>query len=600
MECTVCGTIIEQKSAQYIKLYDGIGNVYLSRNNGEVLQRIGRFVGQFEPLAAVWEFIRTYHLSNAPTSLAVRNAERQVVAALRRFFGGFQSLPSLVHLKVGEATLPGTRSMVFDYCYFGNSLAVHSGSNGVLVFTGLDKGNLDLSDEKVECKGSLQVSRVINDGTSRGFPEGAKFRDEKIKERVDHLPTSVIGTSSGAALLAGAYKEREPFITSVTTSQMCSFGTLLFVTFSDGTLELWKESVSLSNFTDRIWSSIGSTKINGYPYYSLLSPSGELALVVTTEGTSLLTCPGLEAVRIADGSSSHLWSGLWSTPNYKIVAVEWINNHEFLSLTEHRHLLLTRKSDPGFWKRVAHFDLQCIDVASDEAGIGSTRLQIDGTGRVYLLMQNSVQVVRLTWHDHETPECIVLKLTSKDLLIHGYDAVLKDTAADLSVYDFTIDPVNDLMAVVVSERRLVCIYNLQSMRLVSLLKPPKSQLRAMGVKFLKKGGILAVRWIAISLEVMEGLLDEEYKEFEIEHSPILEDLPYPRCTLVYKVSGTTKRVIEDCFADIIAGQTNRFNENVTGDMFEGVNRPTVNSRPFRENIYSVDEFIQRKRSGLYT
>ncbi|AFZ79555.1 hypothetical protein BEWA_024040 [Theileria equi strain WA] len=615
MECIACGTIIEHKSAQCIKLYDGIGIGSTPNTDGEVLRKIGRFMKQFEPLAAVWEFVHTYYLANAPTSLNIYNAERAIVTSIRRFLGSFQSfanmcsLASSVDVETGR-TLPSTRSMVFNYCYFGNSLAIHSGANGVLVFTGLDKGNLDLSDEKVECKGSLQVSRVVHDGSSRGFADGTRLRDIKGDSGMI-LPTSTITTSSvntGVVSLANTLGEREPFITSVSTSPMCSFGTLLLVTFSDGTLELWKESVSLSNFTDRIWSSIGASKTSGYPYYSLFSPSGELALVITTEGTKLLTCPGLEALNIADGSSSHLWSGsLWSTPNYKIVAVAWINNHEFLSLTEHRHLMLTRKSDPGFWNRVAHFDLQGIDVSLDKAGIGSTRLQIDGAGRVYLLMQNSLQVVRLTWHDHETPECIVLKLESKDLLIHEYESMHKasleeekDVPANLSVYDLTIDAVNDLMAIIVSERRMVCIYNLQSMRLLHVLKPPKSQLKAMGIKFLQKGGILAVRWVAISLEVMEGMLDEEYKEFEIEHSAILGDLPYPRCTLVYKVSGTAKRVMEDCFADIIAGQAGRFNENITGDVFEGANRPIVNSRPFRENIYSVDEFIQRKRSGLYT
>ncbi|KAK1939485.1 hypothetical protein X943_000433 [Babesia divergens] len=562
MECSIRAVIQEHPttSAGYVKLHDG-----RRRNLGVLPQlplRMDKVRG-FRVLSCLWEplgrlmselynMLEMYYLtSQRPALVSTNTCEKEIVSYLGTIFvyllGLCHATSSAVsNLSIRSFSLNfgsklGSKAMVFKYGYFSHSISLtpSTSNRGVLLVSSFDKGEINISFSRIASQGLLQMTHI---------------------SAADSEPI----ITSHALGFDGRDCESGKFITCVSVDPMPSLGTTIMVGYSTGNVEIWKESISVTNLRDALCEAVAQCRVPSYPFYCAFSPCGEIALLLTIDDMYLMEWTGssLTGIKIVDGSSADFWASTIT----KVLAAEWLNGHEFLSLAENGQLWLSRRSEMGYWNRIAQYIL--MDGVPMDAGLTSwiSRMQFDGHDHLFIKMSGSHQLMQLKWDKKAMPDLTIVEFPVKELGVK-LNAATKEHAegsrasGKLTVADFALEPTSALLAVVVSDRSMVCVYNYTNMRFAHVIDPPKPHLKVGGLKFLNEGNetqsLLAVKWVEMSLEIFQedGDLDIDHKVSRKKGDASV------RLTVIYALSNGIMKPPSwqtQTLADILSG-----NDNVT-------------------------------------
>ncbi|KAK2195512.1 Quinoprotein amine dehydrogenase [Babesia duncani] len=450
-----------------------------------------------------------YIASERPPLLTLHCIERKIASIV---FGGINYLWRCIRVAFTTLSFSSSssrtvinfkhldRDVVFDYCYFGHCLVAAPASNnrGILLCTGLEDRASKVTHNRMRCHGLLHLTFV-----SPG-----------------DIEPLVNSSAMGFTLPEGT---SEDFVSCISLDPSNELGIVFLVCFSSGRIEIWKETINVSELTESVWESVAWTRVHAYPLFCKFNPAGEIALVLTTTSLYVVEWDGmdLKCVKIVNGECSDFWSSRGDD----VAAVEWLGPLEFVSLTHTSQLLLSRRCESGHWRRVAQFNLQ--DVLSEwtfDRQCGISRLQYDGKSQLFIKMSGTSQLLHLKWTQREIPDCTILELTGKGII---------KSNKYVEVADFCFCTNTGLLALVIRDRTCVLIYSGDNMRFLERVDPPKTNLRVFGISFVGHitSGItyLAVKWVAIPLELME----ESFYEFDPQL--FREKISASRrCTALYK------------------------------------------------------------------
>ncbi|GBE60747.1 hypothetical protein, conserved [Babesia ovata] len=429
----------------------------------------------------------------------------------------------------------GSKAMVFKYGFFAHGMAVSASntSQEVLIAAALDRGSINISFNHVAHRALLQLTRIDGCGPDAPVTSHALGFDDRLSE----------GTE---------------FVTCVSTDPTPGLGVTLIVGYSTGVVEIWKESVCMTDLREALCEAVAQCKLSSYPFFCSFSPCGEIAVVLTVDDMYLTEWTGssLSAIKLVDGSSADFWSATGA----RVLAAEWLNAHEIMSLSDNGQLWLSRRSEMGYWQRITQYIL--ADSPPKDAGLTSwiSRMQYDGRGLMFLKMHGSHQVLQLRWDKSAMPDLSVVEFPARetvgrlggripsatsdsaDTMTAADGRDLRNSANNLAVADFALEPQSSLIAIIVSDRSAVNVYSYPKMRFLHALEPPRPHLKAAGLKFVATRSstvevFLAVKWVEISLEIFQ-----EPEDFDIDHKVASTGgAQSGRMTIVYALSSSVLR-----------------------------------------------------------
>lgn len=487
-----------------------------------------------------------YLAAERPALVSLYTTQREIVSYLGAILGrpnvsgraasSFIANMSIASTGLEQGAKLGTKPMVFQYGYFANSMCLSVPNNGreILLLSSYDKGAVNVATGSTKSQGLMQMSHI-----PCSDPDAT-------------VATSALGFGNGD-------QENESFISCVSVDPTPGLGTTIMVGYSSGAVEIWKQSVSVSDPREAVCEAVAQCQVPSYPFYCGFGPCGELAVLLTVDDMYLMEWTGakLSGIKMVEGSSADYWT----RTRIKVVAAEWLNFHELLTMSENGQLWLSRRSEMGYWQRVAQYIL--VDRMPEESVFTSwiSRIQYDGNGHLYVKMQGSHQLMQLKWDKKAVPVMTIVDLPMKDT-----GALVKptkddpDCAGSLKIADFVLEPYSSLLVVAVSDRSMVCVYNFPSMRFLHVIDPPKPYLKAGGMKFINAGSTsqayLAIKWVEMSLE----LFQEQGNDFDVEQKVShRRGSSLGRLTVVYSVQGGNIKPAnwqDQTLADILAGSDN--------------------------------------------
>ncbi|GFE54924.1 branched-chain alpha-keto acid dehydrogenase subunit E2, putative [Babesia ovis] len=552
MECAIQAVIEEPQAAaaDFVRLHDArrrhLGvppQLQLRTFSSRGLKALTR---AFAPIRGLWEnihvLVESYYLAaDRPALVSLQTTLRSVAEALgavviytyRVCRATSSALSKYAIATLSLDTLPtlGTKAMVFKYGYFAHGMDVKVGTknNGVLIADALDQGSINLSFERVAYRGLLQLTRLYD-----------RPSDEAVCSRA-------VGFDNN-------HGDDNRFITCVAVDPMPCFGSTIMVCYSTGEVEIWRETVSMTDLRDALCEAVAQCKLQSYPFYCAFSPAGELAVVLTVDNMYLMEWNGssLSGVKLVAGSTADLWS----TTRSRVLAAEWLNIHEILSLSDKGELWLSRRSEMGYWQRTTQYILR--ESMTKDVGLTSwiSRMQYDTRGLLFVKMFGSHQLLQLKWDKSAMPDVSILEFPPRDTL--GKPRAVQDNrdASTVMVADFALEQHSSLIAIVLSDRSMVYIYSYPNIRFMHAIGPPKAQLRVGGVKFVTAGAAtpeayLAIKWVEVSIEIFQ-----QQDDFDIDHKLLHSKTEQSaRVTVVYAVTTGSIQVKDwkgKTLADILA------------------------------------------------
>ncbi|KAK1443747.1 hypothetical protein BgAZ_206230 [Babesia gibsoni] len=578
MECTIYAVVQDERAPTggYITLHDGRKRslgvpprpAILEKSRGSFFTKLHEPIRHL--LRELYNMVEMYYFTaDRPALMDMNASQKEITSYISAILGYLRNLGqatssaisnlSIASFLVRRGNQLSSKTMVLMYGYFCHSmsLTVSTGNRGLLLLSSYDKGTINIAFSRVKCEGLLQFTHITNLEADEGVTSYALGFEDKGPDE-------------------------EAFVSCVTVDPSSGLGTTILLGYSNCVLEVWKESVCITDMREVLCEAVAQCRVASYPFYAAFGPSGELAIVLTVEDMLLVEWTGsaIVGVKLVDGSSSDLW-----TPTrIKILAAEWLNSHELLSLSENGELWLSRRSEMGYWQRIAQYIL--VDGIPKTSTLTSwiSRMQYDGRGNLFIKMCGSHQLLQLKWDKKVTPVLTIVEFPVKDtgILSKPTKEELNGTGK-LSIADFALEARSSLIAVTVSDRSLVCIYNYPSMRFSHSIEPPKPYLKVGGLKFLNSGKesqcYLAVKWVEMSLEIFQELDD-----FEIEHRRTNRGgKSIGRLTVVYSMFVSTIQEPDwqsKTLAEILAGSE----ENVVTSHLKG----PKNSIYRRGQKYSTD------------
>ncbi|EDO06587.1 hypothetical protein BBOV_II006370 [Babesia bovis T2Bo] len=545
MECIIQAVVEEPSGAntEYIRLYDArkrhLGMpVRIKWTFSQGFRAIAR---AFLPIESIWDnmvqLFESYYLAaERPALLDMQTTlnalVQSILTGLKYTYRLCRCTSSryrraIASISLDNATELGTKKIVFKYGYFGHGLDIKVGmkSNGVLIAEALDQGSINVSYEKVVHRGLLQLTRAY----------------ETPMETTSHA----LGFDNGHA-------DANRFITCVSMDPMPCFGSTILLCYSTGEAEIWKESVSMTELREALCEAVAQCKLQGYPFYCAFSPAGELAVVLTTENMYIMEWNGsaLTGIKLVNGTSADIWT----RPTSNVLAAEWLNIHEILSLTDHGELWLSRRGEMGYWQRITQYILR--ESLPQDVGITTwiSRMQYDTRGLLYLKMYGTDQLLQLKWDKTPLPELISVELPPRESGTRLKTNAQKSDS--VPVADFAIEQHSSIMAVVISDRSMVYVYTYPNPKFMHAVGPPKPHLKVGGLKFVTAGNntnpnaYLAIKWVEIGIETFK-----QRHDYDIDHRIERKHEQCARVTVLYAINTIhtpQKDWSEQSLADILS------------------------------------------------
>ncbi|CDR94066.1 hypothetical protein, conserved [Babesia bigemina] len=574
MECAVHAVIQEPSGSAdaFVQLHDGrrrqLGvppqlqsRLCASRGFHAVTRLcgpIGRLLGELHALVESY-----YFAAERPALVSMHTCARRIASSLGiiivyayrvcRATSSALARYAIATISEDRRRELGSKAMVFKYGFFAHGMAVGApnASQELLIAAALDRGSINISFNHVAHRALLQLTRIDGCGPDAAVTSHALGFDDRL--------------SDGAE-----------FVTCVSADPMPGLGVTLMVGYSTGVVEIWKESVCMADLREALCEAVAQCKLPSYPFFCSFSPCGEIAVVLTVDDMYLMEWTGssLSAIKLVDGSSADFWSATGA----RVLAAEWLNAHEIMSLSDNGQLWLSRRSEMGYWQRITQYIL--ADSTPRDAGLTSwiSRMQYDGRGLMFLKMHGSHQVLQLRWDKTAMPDLSVVEFPVREaggrlgprvpsatsdpadatIAADGRDP--RSSANNVEVADFALEPQSSLIAIIVSDRSAVNVYSYPKMRCIHTLEPPRPHLKAAGIKFMATGSssvevFLAVKWVEISLEIFQ-----EPEDFDIDHKVAsTRGAQSGRMTVVYALSSSALRSQNwqgQTLAEILSGGDN--------------------------------------------
>ncbi|ORM40930.1 uncharacterized protein BXIN_1713 [Babesia sp. Xinjiang] len=518
MECAVHAVIEEPPAAatDFVRLHDARWRHLALPPKSQKrhfyslgFQTVTRAIAPIQALLEdLYILLESYYLAaERPANLSLHTAIRKITTSLGavinytyrmcRATSSALSKYAIVNISLDKRYELGSKTMVFMYGYFAHGIDINLGTNnnGIFIADAIDHGIINLPFGPLAHRTLVQLTRTYGKNTE-------------------------ITISSHTIGFEKEPVDGKEFITCVAIDPAPCFGNTLMVAYSTGTIEIWKESVSMTDLSEALCEAVAQCNVPSYPFFCKFSPSGEIAVLLTVDDMYLMEWNGssLSGIKLVEGSSADFCTKTKS----KVLAAEWINVHEILSLSDKGELWLSRRSEMGYWQRNTQYIL--VEALPKDVGLTSwiSRMQYDGRGILFLKMFGSHQIWQLKWDKTAMPDISIVDFPARESVgkfkttqqsnIHEQ----RTDAGNVSVADFALEPHSSLIAVVVNDRSVVYVYSYPNIRFLHAVGPPKPHLKVGGLKFVTSGckaaeAFLAVKWVEISLEIFQ-----EQEDFDVD------------------------------------------------------------------------------------